>query len=863
MSCKHDCPPPPLFPKPIFNRPALRRIDYRIGGYADVRAHLLDQLNRQPALAGLTHRGADDPAIALLEGDAIVADILTFYQALYANETYLRTAQWPQSITDLVRLTGYRLAPGVGGETSFALTIKGNRSVTVPAGFGLKAQIEGIDKPVDFETRAALEAVPALGLFTLYRPRRTPAIVDGSSVLRVSSLEVALNVDDRLLLGEPVGAASGPSRLINTQVVGVAAVWESFGRRYVRLKTPIRRTTPVASLRAYKLGESLRHFGHASPATIATVVDGVASSRNTSYSRRTDISTTVDVAPDLGATQFPLDHEFKGIAAGDTVLVKGSFRYRPGGPRAKMTLVRQVTQVDDESLAWGMQTGAATMLALDGTMSTLRAGHLYRHADVRTLSVLQVTASPFTVHAGPVVTAGAAGQTLFYYGSREHARQLDGRRLLLASDDGTSQDVRVNFVQATASAVDTFHTVSLDRAVDYSDFGYEQPRVRVFGNVVDASQGKTLDRVVIGSGDGRAVFQGFALPKAPLTYLFDAARTPAQTPELDLYVAGVRWKKRDTLFNAGPMCQVYIVREDAEGNSVVQFGDGKTGARLPTGRNNVVAGFRVGLGAHGVLKADSKPQATGKLKELDKVHLPVEVSTGAGPEPAANARIAAPARLQSLGRLVSLADYEAETRMLPNVRKASARWVAPEGTPAIVLTVLTQSGSNADLAQVRDALGAYGRCRGPARHPVLAINGHLQFVHVDAVIGYDPSRLLEDVARDVKLALGLSGDEGNGIDGKDGLFGLGRRDFHQSVHTSEIIGAIQNAPGVAWVRLRAARNLPPGSPPQTDPLQIPLPGVNLIPSPRLPCPAHSLLALHSRHLVLGFVSALAQAECPS
>lgn len=863
MSCKHDCPPPPLFPKPIFNRPALRHIDYRIGNYADVRAHLLDQLNRQPALAALTHRGADDPAIALLEGDAIVADILTFYQTLYANETYLRTAQWPQSITDLVRLTGYRLAPGVGGETTFALTIKGNRSVTVPADFGLKAQLEGMDKPVDFETRAALEAVPALGLFTLYRPRHTPPIADGSSVLRVSSLDVVLKVDDRLLLGEPVGAAANPSRLINTQVVGIAEVWDSFGQRYVRLKTPIRRSTAVASLRAYKLGESLRHFGHASPATIATVENGVPSSRNTSYERRTDIGTTVDVDPDLTTTQFPLDREFKGIAVGDTVLIQGSFRYQSSGSRARMTLVREVTQVDNESLAWGMQSGAATMLGLDDTMSTLSAGNLYRYSDVRSLGLLQVTASPFTVHAGPVATSAASGQTLVYFGSPEHAKQLDGRRLLLVADDGSSRDVRVNFVQASFGAVDTFHTVSLDRTVDYGDFGYDLPHVRVFGNVVDASQGKTLDSVAIGSGDGRAVFQSFALPKVPLTYLFDAARTPAQTPELDLYVAGVRWKKLDTLFNAGPMCQVYIVREDADGNSVVQFGDGKTGARLPTGRDNVVAGFRVGLGAHGVLKADTKPQATGKLKELDKVHLPVEVTTGAGPEPAANARIAAPAKLQSLGRLVSLADYEAETRMLPNVLKASARWAAPEGTPAIVLTVLTQSGSNADLAQIRDALGAYSRCRGPARHPVLAINGHLQYVHVDAVIGYDPSRLVGDITRNIKLALGLAGDEANGIDGKDGLFGLGRRDFHQSVHTSEIIGAIQNVPGVAWVTLRAVCALPLGSPPQTDPLQLPLPSVNLIPSPLLPCPAHFLLALHARHLVLGFVSALAQAECPS
>jgi hypothetical protein len=92
---------------------------------------------------------------------------------------------------------------------------------------------------------------------------------------------------------------------------------------------------------------------------------------------------------------------------------------------------------------------------------------------------------------------------------------------------------------------------------------------------------------------------------------------------------------------------------------------------------------------------------------------------------------------------------------------------------------------------------------------------------------------------------------------------LNRRDFHQSIHTSEIIAAIQNVPGVEWVKLRAARALPPGSPPQTDPNLIALPTINLIPSPLLPCSAYFLLALHTRHLVLSFVSAQAQAECPT
>jgi len=172
MSCEHDCGAAPAFPALLFNRPGLPRIEHRIGGYAEMRAHILALIDADPRLAAWTHRGADDPAIALAEGAAIVGDILAFYQSLYANECFLRTAQWRDSVADLVRLTGYRLAPGLAGESRFALLVKGTQPVTVPQGFGFKTQIEGQPEPALFETSATIAAWPQLGSFHLYRPRR-------------------------------------------------------------------------------------------------------------------------------------------------------------------------------------------------------------------------------------------------------------------------------------------------------------------------------------------------------------------------------------------------------------------------------------------------------------------------------------------------------------------------------------------------------------------------------------------------------------------------------------------------------------------------------------------------------------------
>ena len=119
--CLHFCKDGLIFPKRPANRPALDRIDYRIGAYAEFRAAMLSWLNIQPVLLGWTHRESDDPGIALIEGAAILGDILTFYQDLYANEAYLRTAQWRESVAELVRLLGYRLSPGLGGRGTIRL----------------------------------------------------------------------------------------------------------------------------------------------------------------------------------------------------------------------------------------------------------------------------------------------------------------------------------------------------------------------------------------------------------------------------------------------------------------------------------------------------------------------------------------------------------------------------------------------------------------------------------------------------------------------------------------------------------------------------------------------------------------------
>ena len=60
-----------------------------------------------------------------------------------------------------------------------------------------------------------------------------------------------------------------------------------------------------------------------------------------------------------------------------------------------------------------------------------------------------------------------------------------------------------------------------------ADFDEAAPTVTVFGNLVDASQGKAERDAVLGNGDNRQVWQTFPLPKSPLTYFLSAKRHSA------------------------------------------------------------------------------------------------------------------------------------------------------------------------------------------------------------------------------------------------------------------------------------------------------------------------------------------------
>ena len=199
------------------------------------------------------------------------------------------------------------------------------------------------------------------------------------------------------------------------------------------------------------------------------------------------------------------------------------------------------------------------------------------------------------------------------------------------------------------------------------------PPVVLFGNVVEVVRGETVIGEVLGSGNAALPFNNFSLKKKPLTWVEDSSRPDGRRPELTVRVNDIEWERVDTFFGYGPKDRVYLVRQDEAGAATIYFGDGVTGARVPTGTQNIRADYRFGAGA-------AKPppgtvnQIAVPMRNLSAVHGPLQAIGGADAETVDELRAEAPKSALTLGRAVSLADFEALTRSYPGVLNAAAGW---------------------------------------------------------------------------------------------------------------------------------------------------------------------------------------------
>ena len=199
----------------ISNRPGLSALQYRIGTYDSFFAAMKARLSSQdfsfpsaaPPLLSLKTRDEDDPAIAMLDAWAVLADVLTFYQERIANEGYLRTATERQSIVALSALVGAALRPGVAASTYVAYTVDPTTGSTIAAGSKVQSIPGPGEMPQTFETSADLSGS---GVISVIAPRLTrPQLLSSdSTTIYLSGMNNNIQPNDPILISG--GAAPVP-----------------------------------------------------------------------------------------------------------------------------------------------------------------------------------------------------------------------------------------------------------------------------------------------------------------------------------------------------------------------------------------------------------------------------------------------------------------------------------------------------------------------------------------------------------------------------------------------------------------------------------------------------------------------------
>ncbi len=160
-------------PQSVENPPGLDALAYRVGTHGTFLETMLARLTshelpgggrgRRP-LQALTARTPDDPAIAMLDAWATVADVLTFYQERIANEGFLRTAVERRSLVEIGRLLGYELRPAISSTAYLAFTIADDptsaKGVPIPKATRAQSLAPAGGLPASFETAEDLFARP-------------------------------------------------------------------------------------------------------------------------------------------------------------------------------------------------------------------------------------------------------------------------------------------------------------------------------------------------------------------------------------------------------------------------------------------------------------------------------------------------------------------------------------------------------------------------------------------------------------------------------------------------------------------------------------------------------------------------------
>jgi hypothetical protein len=315
---------------------------------------------------------------------------------------------------------------------------------------------------------------------------------------------------------------------------------------------------------------------------------------------------------------------------------------------------------------------------------------------------------------------------------------------------------------------------------------YDRTMTSVNANVGPATGGGSVTEL-LGSGAAATPNQAFTLKQTPLTYT-QAATPSGSTSSLEVTVNGAAWEGVPTLYAQTPNAQVFATINRSSGGAIVQFGDGIEGTTVPTGQNNIMANYRVGIGSAGNVAASSITTLVDRPLGVSGVTNPMAATGGQDAQSVDDIRVNASLSVQTLGRAVSITDYQNFAVTFAGISKASALWIPNGANRGVFLTVAGVNGASVantqTLINLTNALIAYG-------NPQIAINVQSFYetiFSVRAAIAYDPAYDMTAVNNAVTAAL-LS------------TYSFASRNFGQGVSADEVATLIQGVAGVIAVNV--------------------------------------------------------------
>ena len=787
-----DCCEPSTAPTPVSidNRPGLSRIDYRVGSYASFFQSMLDEVAADPALAGWT-TVRDDYGIALFQMWAYLADILTFYQERIANEAFLRTATQRDSVLRLARLIDYVPAPGVAAIARLAFTVEQGKEVDVPAGLLVQSVPGQDEKPQKFETIEALHALASLNELSLvasrvarggdtssYFPGAAGGIQPGEYIALLGSEIETDPASDKWDVRRVTDVTPGP----HPQTTNVA--WDrGLGRVWPRAPTS-------AAPEGHRFRRQAWPFGHDAPvwpsvwlAQAQLIVDPTQ--------LHDDFKKNFENIKDPSTQTLPQDPEHPDHIYLDTVypdIAPGSWialvTYNPTdlAPRSTFyTEVYRVLRVTEMVCNEYSVTAEVTRLTVARVEQERGDEMVSQPENIDFFPLQGTTILVVSEPMGPALVSEEApveGRELVLEGV--HPDLTPGRLLVITgtpTEPGGISHEESAVYDVTLGDDETFVTleVSLRGA-------YVRSSVRVFANVARATHGDTVEDEVLGSGDRTAAFQSFPVKKSPVTFVPQAGAPHGAAASLEVRVDGVRYSEVPTLLGRGPSERVYEHIVEPDGVSKVKFGDGDQGTRLSTGRNNVTANYRMGLGRAGNVGASSIRTLLDRPVGLKSTTNPIPAQGGTDAESLDDARVNAPNVVRTFGRIVSLRDFEDVAREFSGVAKARASFEWDGEEQVAHLTVAGEDGAQI-TGDLYDRLVADLDARRDRNRRLSVVSYRPVYLLVDAVIVVDDAYVAEDV---------VSGCAGALID----HFAFENRDFGQAVHLSDVYAALQAVEGV-------------------------------------------------------------------